>query len=570
MSWDEIRVRPEHGSQFAGHEIVGVLVGALPTVIERLEVETARDRPWDVVEEFVARSIADVGGFRDAAEVAAFLGFGGAQFVEPMIRALKERGLVVPSLGDGTLMATDELRALVATGRWREVERVQVDVVRQPTSGVRRLGGTPERSGSGPNSPSVPAEDREGPTFDRDGTLTWLRGSGSPFVDREVVDVRRLRVEPGPGLGCEVVVFVEASTSQWDWAPFDPAERVVVTALRPACSEAGAQTAAERCMEARVPDAPSVDSAAPLLAMPERAVRIATTPPVGAPAGPSIEVHRLGTVDGARRVKQLVTSASREILMVFPWVRRAAVESLLPFLRRAVERGVLVVIGYGIDERESAEKSDREAINALRSLRSGKSGGCVSVLWLGNTHVKELVFDRSQYVAGSHNLLSFIGDPDRVSGRVRQEMLTHISHAPALVLETLAVHRDGVRQAAARTARAGREGSRRSVEDWLSCWRVPLVVAPSPALVRDALEVLPEAGKASAALHERIARDLADPWNAQERDAAVDAYLEWIDGPSRPFGVDPSRSRDLLRVGKVLLDVLPNGGPRERARRLVT
>lgn len=112
-------------------------------------------------------------------------------------------------------------------------------------------------------------------------------------------------------------------------------------------------------------------------------------------------------------LESAIATATRRLLIVSPWIRRAVVDEVfLRNLRRACERGVRVLIGFGLGEEDSGEKpGDGEARRKLENL--SKEFSSLQVRRLGDTHAKVLVKDSEFFVITSFNWLSFRGDPSK-------------------------------------------------------------------------------------------------------------------------------------------------------------
>ncbi|HLP92134.1 MAG TPA: hypothetical protein VK184_26530 [Nostocaceae cyanobacterium] len=109
----------------------------------------------------------------------------------------------------------------------------------------------------------------------------------------------------------------------------------------------------------------------------------------------------------------VLKSAQRQILIYSPWVSDAVVdEKFLKLLEELVNRGVWVLIGYGIARRK--EDEDRpispEVETKLRKIKTPDGLPGVQISWLGNSHVKEVIVDQKVHLCGSHNWLSYRGD----------------------------------------------------------------------------------------------------------------------------------------------------------------
>jgi len=110
---------------------------------------------------------------------------------------------------------------------------------------------------------------------------------------------------------------------------------------------------------------------------------------------------------------EVLNSAKQDIIIYSPWVSQAVVdEQFLHQLQQLADRGVWILIGHGISRR--LEDEDRlipaDVEEKLRSVKTPEGLSCVQVIWLGDSHVKEVIVDRLIHLCGSHNWLSYRGD----------------------------------------------------------------------------------------------------------------------------------------------------------------
>ncbi|WP_026104162.1 hypothetical protein [Anabaena sp. PCC 7108] len=115
----------------------------------------------------------------------------------------------------------------------------------------------------------------------------------------------------------------------------------------------------------------------------------------------------------AQAFLEVLNSAQHQILIYSPWVSQAVVdEQFLTLLQKLVNRGVWILIGHGIAQRE--EDEDRpipaEVEAKLKSIKTLDGLPAVQAFWLGNSHVKEIIVDQEIHLCGSHNWLSYRGD----------------------------------------------------------------------------------------------------------------------------------------------------------------
>ncbi|MHC5610594.1 MAG: hypothetical protein ACYTXA_06140 [Nostoc sp.] len=110
---------------------------------------------------------------------------------------------------------------------------------------------------------------------------------------------------------------------------------------------------------------------------------------------------------------EVLNSAKNQVLIYSPWVNQAVInEKFLTLLQKLANRGVWILIGHGIARREEDEDKPipPELEKKLRAIKTPDGLPCVQVLWLGDSHVKEVIVDQQIHLCGSHNWLSYRGD----------------------------------------------------------------------------------------------------------------------------------------------------------------
>jgi hypothetical protein len=105
--------------------------------------------------------------------------------------------------------------------------------------------------------------------------------------------------------------------------------------------------------------------------------------------------------------------AREQIIIYSPWINEQVVdEAFLSLMDKLVQKEVRILIGYGIGQDEKRE--DRPIPPALRqrlrSIQTADGTPGVIAEWLGNSHAKEIIIDRTIHFSGSHNWLSYRGD----------------------------------------------------------------------------------------------------------------------------------------------------------------
>ena len=134
-------------------------------------------------------------------------------------------------------------------------------------------------------------------------------------------------------------------------------------------------------------------------------------------------VRPIPVYEHPRILRDSIKTASKRLLILSPWIRRAVVtRGLIKELESLLKRGVVVHIGFGLGEEDSAASSaDRDAVRDLEMLARGKTN--LVVRRLGNTHAKVLIKDSEFFVVTSFNWLSYQGNPART---FREEWGTYV------------------------------------------------------------------------------------------------------------------------------------------------
>jgi hypothetical protein len=171
-------------------------------------------------------------------------------------------------------------------------------------------------------------------------------------------------------------------------------------------------------------------------------------------------------------LEKALKHARRRVIIISPWLSPAAINDELQLLmQKALEKGVEVIIGWGIPPEEAnakAIKKDERSEFMLRQLeRMGKAAeeaaakraklkgssrsdekakeghrtlGRLRVVRLGDTHEKILIADSKFAVVTSFNFLSFRADPRRGFRRetgVYYEMKAQVEELASNVLERI-------------------------------------------------------------------------------------------------------------------------------------
>jgi hypothetical protein len=105
-------------------------------------------------------------------------------------------------------------------------------------------------------------------------------------------------------------------------------------------------------------------------------------------------------------------SANQMILIFSPWVNKDVLDNqFINQLKQLAQRGVWILLGYGICQTLEKEKPIPEEVEKkLAKVKTAEGLSAVQIVWLGNSHAKEVVVDRRIHLSGSHNWLSYRGD----------------------------------------------------------------------------------------------------------------------------------------------------------------
>ena len=110
---------------------------------------------------------------------------------------------------------------------------------------------------------------------------------------------------------------------------------------------------------------------------------------------------------------EVLNSAKSQVMIYSPWVNQTVVnEKFLTLLQKLANRGVSILVGYGIARRQEDENKPipPELEKKLRAIKTPDGLPSVQVFWLGDSHIKEVIVDREIHLCGSHNWLSYRGD----------------------------------------------------------------------------------------------------------------------------------------------------------------
>jgi hypothetical protein len=135
-------------------------------------------------------------------------------------------------------------------------------------------------------------------------------------------------------------------------------------------------------------------------------VKIDNSPVVG-------EAIQLRDGQIAQAFLEVLNSAKIQVMIYSPWVNQAVInEKFITVLQKLANGGVWILIGYGIARRQEDEDKPipPEVEKKLRAIKTPDGLSSVQILWLGDSHIKEVIVDKAIHLCGSHNWLSYRGD----------------------------------------------------------------------------------------------------------------------------------------------------------------
>lgn len=147
-----------------------------------------------------------------------------------------------------------------------------------------------------------------------------------------------------------------------------------------------------------------------------QAAAVRLSPVISSPAhaldvrSPRSEVRAVSVFEHADLLDNALTHATRRILLISPWIKRAIVTTdFLGKLEVRLRRNVAVHIAHGYSDED--DKSDADAVRKLENLAK-RYPERFTFSRLKSTHAKILIFDDT-WIATSFNWLSFRGARDR-------------------------------------------------------------------------------------------------------------------------------------------------------------
>ncbi len=101
--------------------------------------------------------------------------------------------------------------------------------------------------------------------------------------------------------------------------------------------------------------------------------------------------------------------AQLQIMIYSPWINEGVVnEQFIAKLQTLANRGIWILIGYGIADSENNEdrKIPPEVKASLQNICTSEGLPAVQIYWFGSSHAKEIIVDKKIHFCGSNNFLS--------------------------------------------------------------------------------------------------------------------------------------------------------------------
>jgi|GEM_PF-6450358 len=395
--------------------------GELPVLTCEADLHFVNERPFHLLEEFVMRFLVEVRGLERYEslhqQIATVLGLDAEGFVLPVLNRLQDAKAIELD-GVGNVTVSERLRQRFDEGVWAEPGKVL-------SRKLRFLQISPPVQLS---SSSVIGRMDE---TEADVELADLTALQTNFEERfSLHESQRLEtVELQSGawdsvLPVEIEAF-DVGEGQWDWEPIDPETREVQPDWKPACVKAGVLEALEAEFDAQF-----------LAAYPEG---VEKSPPLKSIEPPkAAKIERFDAVAVRPRLIKEVRAAKQEIVMHYPWIKSGGLDQeLINALQDALRRGVRVIITWGIAEAIEQEESHPDVVERLGKARLPQAKGVLLLAWVGNSHVKQAVFDRTLTMEGSQNNLSYRAQPGRKIRRESTNLIDDQAHADAVRYDLL-------------------------------------------------------------------------------------------------------------------------------------
>jgi len=516
MDWNTVEVSERHRQALGQYEVAYALKGEIPWVEQPVTVFYTDERPLDVLEQFVIRCLVELEPVEDVSEVCDVLGLKGERFVDPIVSELDRMQLL--NTDESGYHPTDELREANQKGVWVDQHTRDLKITANPFTG-QRFASRPSYLEEGGGAPS---EGFPGEELRDEAILEWMTAEAGPFAGADIS-----KIERGPYTVLrqpfQVVVFEDHHESAWGWEPYDPVEEETAVAYRSACESLQATEAAREALS----EGSAEEEIVAVAEEGEPAQGLTTNDLPDRNLQEAEFVRRYGTTEAAKQINESIARAREEILITFPWIKGPALTNdLISAMEAALDNGAFLYIGYGISESRVQEDSHPDAIERIRSLDRKTEGNSV-VVWTGESHVKEIVIDRSEYLGGSFNRLSFRGDASRRTGNVRRESMIH-TNCPEVVDTSIHEFVPILQDAMSREIG---EPKFDSYSAWRKSWQALFRLGPRTGDIATALATFPSQGRKTVDAIELILNSFRSGGRPKP-ESVLQAVLQNIDSKS--------------------------------------
>lgn len=133
----------------------------------------------------------------------------------------------------------------------------------------------------------------------------------------------------------------------------------------------------------------------------------------GKKSGKSAEVVLLRDREIRPEFLSAIKGATQQILIYSPWATSEVIDTeFIQLLQKVANSGVWILFGYGIarTKEEETKPISPKLEEKLLQVKTAEDLPAAQILWLGNSHTKEVLVDRKLHLSGSHNWLSYRGD----------------------------------------------------------------------------------------------------------------------------------------------------------------
>jgi hypothetical protein len=426
-----------------GLRVISGCVYRVPFFRIDLDVFVQNPRRFNVLEEFVLRAAVEMMPGPSRQEIASLLGLDRL-FVDAVCTALEDLDVIEEGGMGDTVVLTSSGKEFYAQGRvptppeQRSVELIY-DGMTKRLAGGKLLS---EANEADPVLPRVEDDDWAATeeivisSINRERVIAAVTAAGmgphSPEEGRVVIEIGRPRLREKSYYACGILIVQDTL------ATGPGADNVSVRIAR--LPNGQFDTAAQEIMddwlakgaiglEDLLPgyDELSIFAEEPVVVpMPSHAQQVEQAyvgqtlamrqggqGPEQPPAAATPEAELLRNEFIRPRFLESLKRARRSVLIVSPWMTEQVVDgSFLKILRDLAKQGILVLMGWGIarDIRAEDHSPSEELLDSLHSIQTPDGIPAVSVWWLGNHHIKEVVVDQLIYMMGSHNWLSYRGD----------------------------------------------------------------------------------------------------------------------------------------------------------------